>query len=531
MKASLVERLKALNPTIAEICRVSGTPGVSLGVLHEGEIIYTQHFGHRDIKRKLRPDNDTIYYLASLSKAFTAASIGILVEEKKLEWNTVVSKILPEFVHRNKTIREKASVLDFLSHRTGLAPKGALWTPERGHLGIRDSQIIKTCTYLESIADLRTRWIYNNWGYALADDVLEKLTQQEWGEFLKERFFQPLEMRRTVTACDPILDNIAEGYMALADGTPYHVPRPKIEDGNAMEGAAGVQSTVIDLLKFYRAFMHALEDQEKTRMNFTEDSPFKQVRTLAKAQIPLSPSCPENERSYALGWVRTELPGPLGDVGLNRMYVEQMPTVGKGVQKPLLVLHHQGSLPAFLNSVHLLPESNSAIVVLTNCMARNDAADWLGQLLLEALIDNPIKNDYLGLTKYSAEISVSLWPKMERELKERQTPGTPVKPLDEYVGVYWNWPRTWRIDVFRRDRNLCMCFQGNRKQAYFLDHYQYDEFSWLLTRDQDVHRARFPSAFADFYILRFRTNSGVVDSVNWRHDPLVHGGETFSKNP
>ena len=530
MKSLLVERLMALNTPIKEICQNLGTPGVSLGVLHENRIVYKHSFGYRDIKNQLCTDENTIYYVASLSKAFTAASIGALVEEQKLEWTSVVSHTLREFQHRNKIIREQATIADFLSHRTGLAPKDALWQPEQGRLSIRDGQILKTCTYLEPIRELRSSWIYNNWGYAIADDILERVAQQDWGNFLKDKFFDPLGMQRTITYSSTNLDNVAEGYMALADGTPYHVPRPKIEDGNAMEGAAGVQSTVQDMLRFYKGFMDALEDQRATKRTFTPNSPFKQVENLVEPQVSLRPSLVEPDRSYALGWIRTHLPGPLGDVGLNPMYVDRMPTVGKGIKEPLLVLHHQGSLPAFLSSVYLLPESKSAIVVLTNSMARSDTADWLGQLLLETLLDNPNKNDYVSLAKSSAQVSISLWPRMKKELKEHQTLGTPMKPLCEYTGTYYNIVRTWRIEVFDDRGSLYMYFQGNRNQYYQLDHYQFDQFSWLLTRNEDVHRARFPSTFLDFYIFRFETNDkGFVDRVNWRHDLLVPKGETFIK--
>lgn len=81
---SVVDRLQVLGPVITEICQKSGTPGASIGVLHEGEIIYTHNYGYRDVDAKLPPDVNTIFHIASLTKSFTAASIGILVEEGKM---------------------------------------------------------------------------------------------------------------------------------------------------------------------------------------------------------------------------------------------------------------------------------------------------------------------------------------------------------------------------------------------------------------------------------------------------------------
>ena len=124
----VVMRLKALAPTIKEICKVSGCPGASIGVLHERQVIWTQGFGYRDIERKLEPDENTIYYLASLSKAFTAAVAGMLVEQGKMEWSTPVLEILPTARHFDPVIREQASMVDWMFHRTGLAPKNHIWS-------------------------------------------------------------------------------------------------------------------------------------------------------------------------------------------------------------------------------------------------------------------------------------------------------------------------------------------------------------------------------------------------------------------
>ena len=75
-----------------------------------------------------------------------------------------------------------------------------------------------------------------------------------------------------------------------------------------------------------------------------------------------------------------------------------------------------------------------------------------------------------------------------------------------------------------------MYFQGNREQYYQLYHYQFDQFSWLLTRNEVVHRAQFPSTYLDIYIFRFETNDrGTVDRVIWRLDLLLPGGEKFMK--
>jgi len=337
----LARRLRALGLTIVEICRLSGTPGVSLGALYKNEIVHVDNFGYRDVEGKIPTDDNTLYYLASLSKAFTAACIGILGDEKKPKWDTPVSKILPDFVYPDPTIRQKAGRLDFLSHRTGLASKNQMWLTEMGHLSLPRDETVRFSSYLEAVHAFQTRWLYNNWGYRLADEVTEKLAGKSWGEFLRERVFDSLGMKRMTTNHSPDIANVAKAYMALADGTPYHVSRPMPEDGRLLEGAAAIQSNVRDLLTFYKHLMMTAEEQ---RSHKPSSSPLKNAPMLLSAHIPLEPEPSPLERSYGLGWIRTELPGSLGMVGLNPMYVEKMPVVGKGLAKPQLCIYHQGSL-------------------------------------------------------------------------------------------------------------------------------------------------------------------------------------------
>ncbi|KAI4088601.1 MAG: hypothetical protein LQ344_005939 [Seirophora lacunosa] len=527
---SLVDRLQALSKVIAEICRISGTPDASIGVLHEDKVIYTHNYGYRNVESSIPPDENTIYHIASLSKSFTAASIAILVEVGKLSWDTPVRELLPDFKHVDSTINDEATILDFMSHRTGLAPKNMLWLHEYAGVELRRSETLRMVSYLETVFGFRKQWLYSHWGYAVADQIIQRLSGQSWGAFLAHRLLEPLGLNRTVTEHSSKIDNVARAYMALSDGTPYHLPRPSVEDGVIMEGAVGVQSSVADLLTYSQKVMQAADDQISRNTTSTEGSPLKQVSTLLENHINLSAAPSKLERSYALGWIRTMLPGPLGTVGLNPMYVEAMPLVGKGLKEPRMVYHHQGSLIDYLCSIHLIPSTRTAIVVLTNSMSNNDAADWLGQLLLETVLDNSEPNDYVELARTSVETSNRLWSQMAEELEDARIPDTPVRELSEYVGSYYNVVKDWHMEVWVGEGKLYMCHQDDRKQFYPLEHYNHDTFTWLLTRDQTVRRGLFPVTKTEYYILAFgQGEDGQIDHVLWRHDPSVPEGETFKR--
>jgi CubicO group peptidase (beta-lactamase class C family) len=120
-------KLQDLSSSITEIMRVSGTAGTSIGVL-DGETgeIHLAGLGHRDIDAQLPPDEHTIYHLASLSKSFTAAAIGILVADGKLNFGDRMCDVLSSFHHHDENVAAQSTVLDFLSHRTGIATKNAI---------------------------------------------------------------------------------------------------------------------------------------------------------------------------------------------------------------------------------------------------------------------------------------------------------------------------------------------------------------------------------------------------------------------
>lgn len=165
--------------------------------------------------------------------------------------------------------------------------------------------------------------------------------------------------------------------MAVYDGTPVHLLRPAPEDGKVMEGAVAVQSNVHDLLTYYAASKAAAENQMRSGKIWTSGNPLRQTEILFTPHIALEPEKTENERTYGMGWIRTEFSRTLGVTGLNPRYTKKMPVVGKGLGEKELCIYHQGSTNTFLSSVHLLPESHTAIVVLANSMGRNDTADWL----------------------------------------------------------------------------------------------------------------------------------------------------------
>lgn len=131
-----------------------------------------------------------------------------------------------------------------------------------------------------------------------------------------------------------------------------------------------------------------------------------------------------------------------------------------------LVLYHQGSLPGYTSSVHLLPETQTGIVVLTNSLGISDCADWVGQLLIETLLDSKEKNDYVDPARRSAARHLSLFDEVEKDLAEENQDGTSPRPISEYVGKYWNLAGNWFIEILTLPASAGEC--DSEKKLLFI---------------------------------------------------------------
>ncbi|KAI1155278.1 beta-lactamase/transpeptidase-like protein [Nemania diffusa] len=532
--------LQGLGPSIAEILRVSGAAGASIGILDgaTGET-HLAGFGYRDVERKLSPDEHTVYHIASLSKSFTAASIALLVADGHISFQDRICDILPDFRHRDEDIRSRSTVLDFLTHRTGLATKNSLWQQDGHELLLAQTDTIPITSYLETIAPLGSRWIYNNWGYDLLSEVVAAKSGSTWGEFVSERLLKPLNLTETTTSLHVPEKNWAHGYMPSPTYELNDVGRPMIGDGTVQQGANGVKSTVHDLLIYYKAVMdtYRLETEGISIKPDRVTQPLRNVKALLTPYIPLDPDAGSaaGGQWYGAGWAIAELPAPLGSIGTNGMFISPMPLVGKGCKhddgsSKKKIWYHNGSLVGFFSSVHILPESGTIVVVLANAITKNDAPDWIGQLLVEHLLDCKDRNDYVALAKESADAYDEMWRKLPGDMEKAKTPGSHSRPLSEYAGRYFNTIRNWFIEVVYDGDGLAFSFQGRPTQKHRLEVFGKDTFSWLLTEKQSRQRRRWPDLDVAMYVFYFGIgNDGSIGTLRWEHDPDVVGGEVFVK--
>ncbi|KAK6443902.1 hypothetical protein FP744_10000150 [Trichoderma asperellum] len=439
------ERLTHSNIQVDEICNSSGVPGASIGVIHNGDMIHNYNFGYRDVKEQLPTTSDTVYGIGSVTKSFVVAGLAKLVEEEMLAWDTPVRDILPEFEQEDSYIAETLTIADILSHRSGLDGFGDMNLAFQGDgdMLLPKESLFSIVKQFKQLFPIRTNWSYLVWGYALAGAIIEKVTNQSVSSFVSETTFEPLSLNSTTfdpSSVDPT--KFAEPYSGLEDGTPYHLRKMQAFKDTFFEASGGIYSSLDDMMSWSKAMLNTI--------HATPETPDLDI--LSNHIAIENPSL--RERSSGYGWIRTQLPGAVGLIGDNSGLwdIEDSPVLGTPDQ-PLLMIYHQGSTIGYYTFIALFPDSNSAVVVLTNSIAISDAADWIGRVIIQALFDLKDNHNYAKLAREANKRVVKGYEDMNKKGDKLKNMIRAIPDLTPFTGRYKNANKPFFIDIMMSEEN------------------------------------------------------------------------------
>lgn len=226
------------------------SPGGIAAVIRDGEVIFDHAFGQASIEHAVANGRETVFYIASTSKQFVAASIAILEAEGKLGLEDDIRDYIPELSVFDPPIR----IHNLLHHTSGLRDKYALAAV--GGLGessyATDAGSLQLITGQRSLNfPLGSRMMYSNSNYFLLAQTVERISGQGFADFTRERIFEPAGMTNTQFRQDPyvVITHRASGYRRAADGT-WRVA----EYTMSSLGPGGVVTTVEDLARWSTVF-------------------------------------------------------------------------------------------------------------------------------------------------------------------------------------------------------------------------------------------------------------------------------------
>lgn len=347
----------AIDSLVNATLKAFDVPGIAVGIVKDGKIVHAKGYGVRSLKTMQPVDEQTLFGIASNSKAFTTAALSLLVDEGKLSWDDKVRRHIPEFKLYDGFVTEEFTIRDLVTHRSGLGlGAGDLMFFPEGTNNTPDS-IIKNLQYLKPVSSFRSKYDYNNNLFIVAGEVIHRISGLSWADFIEQRFMQPLGFDKSRASYSRVKDNanIIDAH-APVDGKAIAIPHDWHETANA---AGGIMSNIADLSKWAITLMNdgVLPDGKKliSKRALNEMwSPQTVVPTGAGAYNT-------HFSAYGLGWF-------LSDV--------------KGYKQ----VTHTGGLIGTVTQVILLPELKLGIIVLTNQQA---GAAFTA-------ISNTIKDSYLG---------------------------------------------------------------------------------------------------------------------------------------
>lgn len=518
--AYLIEALNGTKETITQTLAAGGTAGASIAAARNGQLLHEAYYGYRDISTQAPPDKNTIYGIASITKSFTAAAISILVDERKLEWDTPIRTILPDLSSSDPEVTQKLTVVDLLSHQTGLTNCNEWWYGSGGEILVKPQDELVYLNALRQAKRFRKGFLYSNWGYGVVGQVIEKLSGMSYSDFVEQRLLFPLGMRDTTASGARIEGSrdLATPYATLDDRSSYELPQPAVRDGTILAAAQGLRSTAPDLIKWSTALLQAAKYEHAHDSQACPDLPLRNASKQLSKHVEKK-SGPW-EKSYVLEFYRKELPTQFAGLGCNSMFVEEMPTLASR-EGNSIVLTHGGSMAGYHTFLTLIPDLDIVFVVLTNSIALADPAGWINQYLIETIFDSPVKNDYVQLAKEAAQTHIDSYPQIFKELEEQRVPDLPPKSPSAYIGIYKDASRPFYIHILEGTSSpLQILVQGLTSQAWDLNHYQGDTFLFLTSRDDQARRALFTFAGHDDFKIIFETDAeDEVISLLWPADP------------
>lgn len=336
-------------------------PGMAVAVIKDGKVVHSKGYGVSSLNTGKKVDENTLFGIASNSKAFTAATLAILVDEKKLSWNDKVIQYIPEFRMYNSYVTEDFTIRDLLTHRSGLglgAGDLMIW-PDSTDFTIKD--IIYNLRFLKQTSPFRTKYDYDNLLYMVAGEVVTRVSGMSWEQFVEERIMKPLEMNRSASAFARLKDktNAIDGH-SMVDKKLQVTPRESMKPGQCSAG--GIYSSISDMSKWMICQLNNGKygaNLEKQLFSASAQNEMWSPQTI----VPFKKDKYNSHFSaYGFGWRLTDV---------------------KGTQQ----VSHTGGLEGMVTQVTLLPEMKLGIVVLTN---QESGAAFTS-------VTNAIKDSYLGI--------------------------------------------------------------------------------------------------------------------------------------
>jgi CubicO group peptidase (beta-lactamase class C family) len=418
-------------------------PALSIAVVKDDKVVLARGYGVRQLGTQNPVDGETLFRLASIVKTFTAASVGLLIDEGKLRWDDPVKKHLPAFELADPYMTANVTLRDMLSHRVGLETGDLLFHRR----DLTTPEIFRRLKFLQPVAPFRTKWKYSNLMYLTADEVVARASGKPYDDFKSTRLLRPLGMKSSIWLRDPAaVKNFATPYR-IHDGR-HESPRSPDREGADHVGAWFVTSAA-EMAQWLRFWLG--KGEYDGRQLLAQST----VREMLAMHCAIPVVNRDEENLYAAkfyGW------------GLGWSVLDYR---GRKIHT------HAGGFGTF---VGFMPEERLGVVVLSNLEFTNLPGMLMYDLLDAYLLgpDKAWRQENWRFWLKSDEPPEVTGDKVRRELEQKRLPGTsPSADLKNFAATYRS-DLYGELEIALADDALSMQIGKNRAVA--LEHWHRDEF-------------------------------------------------------
>lgn len=434
--------LDGLDAYVEATMEAWGVPGLALAVVKDGSVVYARGYGARDVERGDPVDEHTIFAIGSSSKAFTTASLAMLVDDGELSWDDPATRYLPELQLRDPYPTRELTVRDLVTHRSGLPRCDRLWY---GTSFDRD-EILRRVRFCEPSWSFRSHFGYQNIMFLAAGKVVSEVSGTRWDAFVERRIFDPLGMERSSTSVDSLdgTANVASPHAEI-DGEVRTVPWRNIDN---VGPAGSINSSVAEMARWVR-----LQLAEGVFRGDTLISPGS-VEEMHSPQTLIEPDSPLRRllgarghfAAYGLGWFLHDYEG-------------------------VKIVEHGGSIDGMRAQVGMVPEEDLGMVILTN-RGGSSPVTALMYRIVDAYLDVP-ETDWSERFESVADSIEAEGDEQDRKLRESRKEGTsPSVDLAAYAGTYAD-SLYGELEVTEEDGRLSLTYHSLSAD---LEHWHLDTF-------------------------------------------------------
>ncbi len=469
---ALQEKFKGLREYVTASMKDWKVPGLAMAIVKDGQVVFSEGFGLRDVKNNLPVTSHTLFAIGSSTKAFTTMLMGMLVDDGKLDWDKPVRNYIPSFKMKDQFASERMTPRDLTTHRSGLPRHDLVWY---NNLTSSRKDLVDRLQYLEPNKDFRTDFQYQNIMFLTAGYLTEQVSGKSWEDNVRERIFNPLGM----TASN---FSVLESQKAADYSLPYKeedsvVNQIPFRQITQMGPAGSINSNLADMTKWVMLHLNKGKVGDKQLVSMAQ---LTQMQTPYMAISQPLVLTERSHASYGLGW-----------------FIETY----RGHYR----VYHGGNIDGFSALVSLYPQDNLGIVVLTNLDGSSEpgiANHRAAEIMLGL---DPI--DWNAKIKANAEQAKEAQKKAPPAEMEKKPNTKPSHLLADYAGIYEN-PGYGPIKVTSDGKQLGASYNGLQ---IGLEHWHYDVFRIKLRELEDQ------KLFVNFY-----TNTkGDIDRMGSTLEPTV----------